>query len=510
MKKTRLISILLCLLALCCLFTSCNKNEPADTTPNTTPEAATTTRNRPTYTTPQIVTTAKEPNPEDMPSDGNILVGGVNVSSYTIIYGGSPLDEKAGSLTRKTIGEDLAPYLQGEEKAADFDYQCAVRLQQLIKEYFGVDVEIAKDDDVENPSRYEILVGDTNRLGSKRAKSTLKDKPENYLCGPNDATANLSTQYVICGGSYGATWHAIDALEAHFEANKTAEKVDIADVDVEAKCELTFIACIGDSITRGSQALPQLPHYGDADNVTEAWGSSATTVYFEQYLSYPATLQRELWKDAIVYNFGRGASTARNYEGKESQYYAGSAQFTKCLATSNLNTVDFDIVFLMHGTNDAGYDGGAANWDNTKKNDFLLEIKNQMDKILEGSPNATFVMNNAPHRCDGDAPRANDTAIRDLQKDVAVLLKEEGYNVYHYDMEAFTTENLRSADKCGSNSAGEAQAHEGFYNIYISDGVTDKTHPNYAGYGKMAEGLIDVVDYLVNGAEAPEYMINIG
>ena len=70
-------------------------------------------------------------------------------------------------------------------------------------------------------------------------------------------------------------------------------------------------------------------------------------------------------------------------------------------------------------------------------------------------------------------------------------------------------ENLSSDGKCGSNQTDEWAAHEAYYNVKTDTGSRDPLHPNYRGYGMMAQGLIKVVDHLVNNAPATKYMISI-
>ena len=507
--KRRFLSVLLCLLAICCVFTACNNGgDDVTTVPETTPEVTTTSGR---VTNPIIIqTTTPEPKPEDMPNDAKLLIKGVNVTSYVIVYGDTPLNEKAGSLTGKTIGEDIGQFMQGENVAMDYDYQCAVRLQTLIKEYYGYDIPIKKDSETKDASRYEILIGYTDRLGSIRNKMALKNYVDAYNLGPNTFKAGLDTQYVICGGSYGATWHAIDDIEEYFEANKTKANLDLSSLVVEkAWCELKTVACLGDSITRGSQGLPD-GDYATSASLTKQFGSSATAIYLEQYLSYPATLQRELWKDYVVFNYGQGWATMRDYSpGQKDEgpyFYRDTTKFANCLEQSNNADFAFDVVLLMLGTNDAS--SMKTNWTEETLQDFRDQAKFIVDEILKGSPDAKFVMMNVPHRCDGHDESEGDTMMRDIQKQLATDLKLDGYNIYHYDMEAFNIENMGTG--CGSTKNDELKAHEDYYNILTDTGSPDTTHPNYRGYGKIAEGMIDLLAYLLKGAEAPKYMINIG
>ena len=495
-----------------CLLVSCNSNANDETTaPTGAPEVTTPENTRATYTLPPIVTTAKEPKPEDMPNNEMLLVNGVNISSYKIVYNDTPLNEKVGSLTGKTIAEDIGHMLQGEEAACDFDYQSAVRLQQLIWEHYGYEIEIVSDTVAKDPSRYEIIIGATTRLATVRMKMGFVENQ--YVCALDNVTSNKS-QFVICGGSYGATWHAIDKIEELFEANpmdSLKAPLDLTGVNIlSGYCDLKTVACIGDSITRGTQAIPERT-YANSSSLSEQFGATARDIYLEQYFSYPATLQRELWKDYLVYNYGQGWSSMRDYYPNAADsgpyFYSDTRKFKEdCLGLSNDENFEFDAVLIMLGTNDSSRMN--TNWDETTIADYNAQAKSLMDKILEGSPNAQFVLMNVPHRCDGDSENTGDTMMRNIQKDLAVSLKAEGYNIFHYDMEAFNIENMGTG--CGSNKTDELKAHENYYNILTQAGGPDTTHPNYVGYGIIANGMIDLLDYILEGGEAPKYMINIG
>lgn len=184
--------------------------------------------------------------------------------------------------------------------------------------------------------------------------------------------------------------------------------------------------------------------------------------------------------------------------------------------------IDFDLVFLMHGTNDSGLYGGAAGWDAEDNADFLAEIKNIMDSIIEKGDDPIFVFNNAPHLMDNQKGvgrnEANDQAIRDLQKVVAHTLLNQGYNIYHYNMEKFGEENLVNEDAtetCPDHStAGEYTdewaIHDDYFNLNTATDITEGTHPNFRGYNKMAQGIKDVVNWLLFGGSKPtDYMIDL-
>ena len=517
MKIKRLISVLACLLAICCLLTACDTSNLSSNGSTTTPSGSTTTTSteKTTKPTPSLNfgTTRNEPKPEDMPHDEQLLLGGINITSFRIVYGATPLLQKISN-TKNTIAGDIATRLQGENKDCKFDYESAVRLQTLIKDLFGYDVEIIDSSKAaKDISQYEIVLGNANsRVSHIRTTEGLKD--EAYVCKFNTAVTNTPYHYIVAGGSYGATWHAIDAIEQYLRdelAKDPNAVIDIGkDLDLSGTYKFKTVACIGDSITRGSQAIPNGKDYGSANGFAASLGNEALDTYLEKYLSYPATLQRELWKDYLVYNYGFGwatmIDTTPNAPDNGPYYYNDTSKFASCLARSNEANFDFDLVLIMLGTNDAGY----FTWNEASKKKFLDESENIITKIKAGSPNAKFVMMNAPHRCDGNAPLEKDVNTRAMQKETAIALKAKGYDVYHYDMEAYTIENLsETGGVCGSTKSDELNVHDDFYNIRTETSKSDTTHPNHRGYGMIAAGMKDLVEYMLAEGEAPKYMINI-
>lgn len=598
MRKTKLFSCLLILLAVCCVLTSCDFDlgallgstaEPGTTDapqdgstgssnkPNVTnkPNGSSNNNNNDNNnnkpsggTTKPSGTTIPELPPEQMPHNEDLLLGGVNISSYKIVYGHSRVEDSVHinattgkefkSNTGKSIWDDLmnstgfGPYLLGENKESDFDHESALRLQALIEKEFGYTLPVVKDTDAPQVSRYEILVGKTNReaslrlLGTATPIDTTDDmKLDQYYIGFNTTVEALSSQYLICGGCYGATWHAIDELEEYFSTVKAAPigdqdddapvatAVDIADLgNVTSAYDFYAVACLGDSITRGSQGFPDANSYGTKDGFAQKIAGAATATYLEQFLSYPAVLQRLIWKDYLIINYGQGYSSIYDYQVDVFEETAGPFYYNdykkfriNCLTESNREDFEFDVILYMLGTNDAGRTigsfKGAANWGGHIKQTMYEEVKLVLEQILEGSPNAKFVFMNAPHRCDGHADdkgattaqktsMANDAAMRELQKEIATRLKrDDGYDVYHYDMGRYTAENLSATGECGTTYEDELAAHQDYYNILTDTGTPDTTHPNFRGYAKIAEGMADLLAYVCEGAAAPQYMIDI-
>ena len=450
-------------------------------------------------------------------------INGVALSEYQIVYAQSPIYKKYGSNTGKTLIEDLSNVRLMHDNGTyveygdvllgakyDYDYQSAVRLQQLIKEKYGVELPVVEDVATEF-GKYEILVGLTNRheSQSKNVTSLAVDK---YLVKLN------GSKLIVCGGAYGTTWHAIDALEELFGKLDSSDKYNLKLAgDLSGYYKLQKVACIGDSITRGSQALPDGSTYGGIYlGAPGVFGSTANSIYFEQFLSYPANLPRLMWKDAVIYNFGRGASTARNFD--DSNYYAGSVQWRNCLAASADDDIDFDLVFFMHGTNDAG-----RGVDSIALKEFTAEHKKMMDEILKGSPDAQFVFNSVPHLFDGTGANrneGNEHVLREYVKVMAQNFLDEGYKTYYYSMSDFQKNNLINEGKSpcvrddftivgNIDSLGEKDIHSDYYNINTPCTKNEGTHPNFRGYNKMADGVAEVVNYILFGGEKPQYMFDL-
>ncbi|MBQ9086404.1 MAG: SGNH/GDSL hydrolase family protein [Clostridia bacterium] len=470
MKLAKWIFMLSAVAACCLLLSACSKTEgePQGTESNTETKSET--------EAPKL----------------NLTIDGKDIGEYKIVYAHSPLENKVGSNTGKTVGEDLAEYLQGANTAMDFDYQTATRLQTLIQEKTGKTPSLEKDSASSQWGDREILVGETTRIASKNASSSLAT--DSYVC------KTVDTRYVICGNTYGTTYHAVDAIEEMLN-DAIAEGIKTLDLKAEGDIQGTYtlkkVACVGDSITRGSQALPD--NQGPSA-VTKSWGATATSIYFEQYLSYPATMQRELWQEYMVFNFGMGnrtmTLTSRNYRYRDSSVYAS------CMEYSNREDFAFDLVLMMLGTNDASH-VGSTHWTDTQAETYKAETKYLMDTIGTGSANAQFILMNVPHRCDGDHPVATDAEVRRVQAQTVQELAGDERDIRLYDMERFTMEHLTSDyEKEGQN---ETSIHEEYYNLRF--GASDKTHPSYLGYGKIAEGMIQLVEHLLADGKAPIYLV---
>lgn len=501
-------SLLMILLLPCLLLGACGESslQTSDTTTSTD-------------ITQTSATTENSSNVTPEPIDSGLYINGVDISNYTIIYAQSPLEKTYGSQTGKTVGEDIGTLLLGENTAYDFDYQSAMRLQELILNRFGVTLPIKKDVDTKE-SDCELLVGQTNRQSSRKMTLLNKNKfptlesftdTTSFVCMQS---ASKPSQYVICGGVYGATWHAIDKIEDYFRANEGSEHIDLIDAgDLSGTYDMKNVACIGDSVLRGSQAICD-GDYADADSLSTRFGSSATSHYIEKYLSYPAALQRALWKDYNVFNYGRGYASMRDYfpgeKDKGPYYYRDSTPFKNCLSQAKKEGFAFDLLVIQLGGNDSAKVG--TSWTDEQKKSFLEEARALIDAIRAYSPNLKTVFMNVPHRAVAStnkvSQRAN--AMREVQKETVKALLDEGYDVYLFDLYSMMRDNLTTnIDRENVNDTTEKLIHKEYYNFNSDSGKDDYTHPNYRGYAKIAEHVKPLLEYLLDGKPAPIYMIDV-
>ena len=396
------------------------------------------------------------------------LPNGAELSNVTIVYAESPLNCSVGSLTGKTVGEDIGSLLLGENTAYDFDRQTALRLRDLLKKICNAELPLICASAREGVGGAIVIATDP-----------LQYSPRAYEISERDG------DLVICGGSYGATWHAIDAIE---EALCAGRGIAMGKGSYPIRC----VACMGDSITRGSQALPDGNGFGSPDGLAASFGGKATSHYFEQYLSYPANLARTLWKDYAVFNYGQGNSTMRRFESCVQFYYHDTAKFASALEASSREGHAFDDVFIMLGTNDSGREGGAKEWGDEQKADFVNEAERLLKAVLQSSPNARFVLMNVPHRCNCHKPSESDSVVRATQRETVQILAEKGYPITHYDMAAYTTAHMGNGS--GTTLEEELAIHADYYNIRTDTGKPDTTHPNYRGYHSISLAVQSILE----------------
>lgn len=456
MKKTWLFRAIAFSLLLCMILTACaaGGNSGDTTVADTTVEADTTTEEETTTGTPDpSVLSGATVDEGDFPIK-NLTVAGNPITYYRIVYARDVGNQ---------IVEDIGALLKNDY---ELDRISADALAELIHAYTGVRLVTVCDTDETEIGDYEILVGKTNRTET----NTFKIKGQ---AAENFVLKVKGTKPVIVGGEYGATWKALDVLENYF---KTCGKtVDLDDKwDLSGTVDLLHIGCVGDSITHGSRALDS--------SWSSDYGNDTYILYIEKFLSYPAVLKRTLWKNYVVTNYGKGASTMRPGYNDSSNYYKDSTQYQDMLKDSE--SFPFSLVTIMLGSNDMSRI--RTDWTPEIEADYESEAKSLIDAVKEHSPDATFVIMNAPTRWKSnlDTTATDDPSaakmLRDVQARVAQHLADQGYKIWLYDMGAYTFENVPAS-------------------MYDKDGL----HPNNAGYRKIAEALESIVSGVFDGETVP-------
>ena len=385
-------------------------------------------------TTKKTTEKATEAQPTDEPTPPafsleELALGGNDISRYRIVYARSPYHG-----IEQTYGGKIP---HGE---LNFDQRSAERLAELIKSYFGVEIPVEEDRSTVTGSDYEILVGKTNR--SQTSTIAIRNQAaKNYVLKMD------GSKLVVCGGSFGATWHAIDALESRFEAAVAAEESTSVAVasgeDLSGTADLKVIACVGDSITYGS--------------------TSTEPAEF----SYPATMGRLMWQDYLVYNYG---ASGRHVCNGTSFPYLSCEDYQKCLA----NPMAYDLVLIMLGTNDAL---NISSWGNAQKETFLTCAKTLVNSIKQRNQGAKFVFMNCPIYAYESA--AQFAAVRPLQKQVVKELYADGVDISLYNMQEYTKQEMGSS--------------------LFPDGL----HPADEGYIKMAQGVSALVRAVFSNSANP-------
>lgn len=357
-------------------------------------------------------------------------ISGEDISKYTIIY-------------NPTLSADLvSKYKQFLNDEYDHNRVTAQRLADLISANFGVELSVRPDTSTA-VGEYEILVGMTNRAETKTSTVTSLSEDAYVL-------AVSGKKLVVCGGCAGSTYHAVDAIETSFEqakASKTA-KVEWTDTtNLSGEYKMKRIACIGDSITEGAGATDKA------------------------YLAYPAQLQRIVWRDYLVYNYGKGGTTMRTDRGNP---YMNSEPYSNCIKSGK----SYDLILVMLGTNDSYKRTEPFN--DADNQAFVSSCFTLFRSLKAKSPNAKYVLMNCPVNF-ADYGHAQ-PYIRDVQKTAAISMNERGFETYLYNMFEFTTKFLGK------------------------ENFPDKTHPGDKGYMLIAGAVADLVAAVMDGEEN-EYMI---
>ena len=361
-----------------------------------------------------------------IPETVTLKIAGAELSEYKIVYARSEY-YKQGPKTFTTEW--------------DFYKLIAKDVSDRISALTGVSLAISQDTKTEESAR-EILVGPTNR-----AQSDVYDKMDVYsyqntvnegkliLGGGYDAsylTDKLKTSY-----SWGATYHAFDFIEEHIKAqmNEGNSEIDLAEgFEQKGSVELKTVACIGDSITEG---------HGSTD-----WN----------YCSYPAVMQRVLWKDHVIINYGKSAKTMRTD-------LSGSYMSTDAYRAAQKHKSSFDALVIMLGINDGGVDNVEFTAAEDKLfNDSAMKLVNTLTP--SGKDLKVAILNCTAYYGTNPGTREH---VRDLQKALVPMLTEKGYETTFVDMETYTSKEMGRS--------------------HFPDGI----HPDTPGYAMLGEYIAQVV-----------------
>ena len=379
-----------------------------------------------TQTTAATTTTVAEEEPSNTPKTVSLRIAGSDVSEYTIVYARAEyFREGAESFTTEW----------------DFYKLIAKEIADKIFALTGVSLPVIQDTRAQESAK-EILVGPTNRglsgvydeMDVYSYQNTVKDGKLVLGGGYNSSSLNdeLKTSY-----SWGATYHAFDSIEEHVKAkmNEGISEVDLAEgFEQKGEVELITVACVGDSITEG-------------DGCTD-WN----------YCSYPSVLQRVLWKDYVIVNYGKCGKTMRN---DLSRSYTSTDAYRAAQKQKDL----FDAVVIMLGTNDGGVDKEEFTADEDKLfNDCAMNLVSALtpaDKDVK-----IAILNCTAYY--GKNPGTRDH-VRDLQEALVPKLIEKGYDTTFVDTEKYTADNLGKS--------------------HFPDGI----HPDDSGYAMLGEYISGVV-----------------
>ena len=344
----------------------------------------------------------------------SITLDGVALSEFTIVYAPDAYTQAMRSYPDS--------FLEGE---THFDKLIAEELATVLENMTGTKLSVIPDTEAE--SAHEILIGKTSRaqseengVGMSTAYNYRVSMKEGKLC--------------VNGASSAATYHALDALYAHF-AEQNSKSVKVAgDYTVRASADLITVACVGDSITEGYNC------------------SNGT------YCSYPAVLQRILWKDYIIINYGVSGKTMRE---DLADAYIKTSAYTGMLR----NAKQADITLIMLGTNDSNRD---QNWNADSTAKFEEGYRNLLNEINKKNSQMTYFMMNCPVYSGTGA--FGSRTVRNLQKTLTNTLIAEGWDLHFFDMYTYTKDVITLAN--------------------FPDGL----HPGDKGYGMLARGVADMLE----------------
>lgn len=397
MKK--LLCMLLSGLLLATSLTACGGTKTAQTT---APETTTVVTTEPTPETPY------DPRNEKYDS---ITIAGVALSEYTIVYAPDAFEQAKSQYPNSfSYGETHFAKLIAEELAA------------VLKSMTGVELPVVPDTEAKTAN--EILIGDTNRSETKALSNRNV-----YLY----QTKVTGTKLCLQGASSAANYDAMEKLFAYFASQGSKDVVIPANYSENGNADVITVGCIGDSITQGV-------------------GASNGT-----YCTYPAILQRILWKDYVIVNYGNSGKTMRedlNDAYIKSNTYANLKRGAK----------DIDIALIMLGTNDSNRD---QQWNANSSAEYEKAYKNMLEMLKKANPEMSYFMLNCPVY--GGNQQFGNATVRNLQRKLTAQFIGEGWDLHFFDMYTFTKDVVKLSN------------------------FPDQLHPGDKGYEIMALGVAEKI-----------------
>lgn len=361
-------------------------------------------------------TTAQTTAPEEVEVDPrdetyeSITIADVPLSEYTIVYAPDAFENAKKQYRNSfTYGETHFAKLIAEELAI------------ILENMTGVKLNVVADTEAETAN--EILIGKTSR--SQSDGSLMRNKHYVYKLSVS------GTKLCIEGGSSAANYYAMEQLFAYL-AGQNSENVTVpAGYLKRGDADVTTVACIGDSITEG---------YGCTNGT---------------HCSYPSILQRILWKDCVVINYGVSGKTMR-------EDLADAYITTNAYTTLMENADKVDIALIMPGTNDSNRD---RNWNSNSDALFEEGYRNLLNNLNAKQPEITYFMMNCPVYDVTKNENYGSETVRNLQKKLTDDLIKEGWDLHFFDMYTYTKDTVTLRN--------------------FGDGL----HPNDKGYGMLANGV---------------------
>ena len=348
-------------------------------------------------------------------------INGVDLVNYTIVWAESDY----------VLQQKLYPKYLPEK---DMNQETAERLQTFFREKCGVELEVISDKD-KNQYLYEIYVGAVTRTDLFRQLELGRQSDDDYRIAVGDSCL------IICGGQYGTTWHAMDDFEAQVEEQLAKNnKVAFDDgFDYSGQYHLIKIGMVGDSITQGS-------------------GSSTKD---RGVLAYPNQIGRLLWKDCLVYNYGRAGRTMREDHGDS---YMAASIYQEALQGAK----QMDIMTIMLGTNDGDrFMALKGKWTEEDDAQFIASCEKMVKSFYDRNNDLKFYIFNVPtcFRQDSDYV-AGAPYVRKAQQAAYDSLVAKGYDMLGFLDVGKLTEDMKK---------------------YFADGL----HPSDPGHKLLAERIAE-------------------